>query len=83
MSYLQQHLDKNDCSNQPKRSRHSKKSSLISASQNELQTFQKLPKEILMHIFELLPIADRIRIERVSKSWQEAAKVSWRNLKEL
>ena len=51
--------------------------------EEELRPIEKLPEEILIHIFSYLPIVDRIRVERVKKSWQEMAKKSWNNFKKL
>ena len=51
--------------------------------QEKYQLFEKLPEEISIHVFKFLPIVDRIRIEKVCKSWQELAKQSWHNIKEL
>ena len=50
---------------------------------DDLQIFQKLPEEITIYIFEFLPIADRIKVERVCQSWKVLAKQSWSNTKEL
>ena len=44
---------------------------------------EKLPQDCLILIFNNLPPADRTRIERVNTKFQEAAKLSWSNLKEL
>ena len=44
---------------------------------------QKLDLDSLILIFQKLPIADLARIERVSKSWQEMAKLSWSSIKKL
>ena len=44
---------------------------------------EKLPEDCLIQIFKNLPIADRTRIERVNKKFQEEAKRSWSNIKEL
>ena len=51
--------------------------------EEELRPIEKLPEEILIHIFSYLPIVDRVRVEMVKKSWQEMAKKSWSNLKDL
>ena len=51
--------------------------------EQELQLFHKLPREMVNHIFKFLPAIDRIRIERVSRFWQEVAKQSWNNFEEL
>ena len=51
--------------------------------EEELRPIEKLPEELAIQILSYLPIVDRIRIERVNKSWQEMAKKSWNNLKEL
>ena len=42
-----------------------------------------LNDDCLIYIFDFLSIANRIRIERVSKRWQKVAKESWRQLKVL
>ena len=44
---------------------------------------QKLDEDSLICILSKLPVADLVRVERVSKSWQEIAKKSWNNLKKL
>ena len=44
---------------------------------------QKLDEDSLICILSKLPIADLVRVERVSKSWQEIAKKSWSGLKKL
>ena len=46
-------------------------------------TIANLPEECLIEIFKFLPIADRARIERVSKTWQILAKQSWHKVKEF
>ena len=51
--------------------------------EQELRQIEKLPEEILIRIFKNLPIADRVRVERVNKSWQEISKKSWNNVKDL
>ena len=51
--------------------------------EQELGRIEKLPEEIFIYIFNYLPIADRIRIERVNKSWQETAKKCWNKFREL
>ena len=51
--------------------------------EEELLAIEKLPEEILIHVFKCLPIADLVRIERVRKSWRETARKSWVNMKEL
>ncbi|XP_008212746.1 uncharacterized protein LOC100679445 isoform X1 [Nasonia vitripennis] len=43
----------------------------------------KLPVECLIAIFSLLPIADRVRIQRVCKHWQSISLESWFSLKTL
>ncbi|OXU28514.1 hypothetical protein TSAR_007090 [Trichomalopsis sarcophagae] len=42
-----------------------------------------LPVECLIPIFSLLPIADRVRIQRVCKRWQSISLESWFSLKTL
>ena len=44
---------------------------------------EKLNQDCLMSIFSELPIADLARCERVCKSWQEIAKLSWSGFKKL
>ena len=44
---------------------------------------QKLNYDCLIQIFNHLTVVDRIRIERVSKQWQEIAKKSWNGVKIL
>ena len=85
MGFAKQHAVVGDSSKQHKRfqsmritRQHSKRQ-----QEDEFQTNRKLPEEILILIFKSLTIADRIRVERVCKSWQEAAKQSWNNLKDL
>ena len=51
--------------------------------ENELRSFERLPKKILFNIFSYLSISDRIRIQRVNKLCQEMIKKSWNNQKEL
>ena len=51
--------------------------------EQEFRPIEKLPEEILIHIFNFLPIADRIRVERVKKSWRKMTKKSWIDVKEL
>ena len=43
----------------------------------------KLDEDSLIGIFNKLPVADLVRIERVSKFWQQIAKQSWSKLKKL
>ena len=43
----------------------------------------KLDKDSLICIFNKLPVADLIRIERVSSSWHQIAKQSWSNFKKF
>ena len=42
--------------------------------EEKLRPIQKLPEELMIQILSYLPIADRIRIERVNKSWGKIAK---------
>ena len=56
---------------------------IASKREDELRVIEKMPEEILIYIFNYLPIADRVRVERVKKSWQESAKKSWNNIKEF
>ena len=51
--------------------------------ENSICGIEKLSPEIKMLIFQQLPVADRIRIERVSRTWQELAKNSWHLQKAL
>ena len=44
---------------------------------------EKLNDDCLIYIFNLLPVIDRIRIEKVNKRWQEIGKDSWSKLKVL
>uniref|UniRef100_A0A915E742 F-box domain-containing protein n=1 Tax=Ditylenchus dipsaci TaxID=166011 RepID=A0A915E742_9BILA len=40
-----------------------------------------LYEDVLIEIFQWLPVKDRIRIEQVSKKWSQAAKKSWSNFR--
>ncbi|XP_058795715.1 F-box/LRR-repeat protein 20-like isoform X1 [Phymastichus coffea] len=42
-----------------------------------------LNNDCLLHIFQLLPIVDRVRSERVCKRWQLLMQESWRDFKDL
>ena len=44
---------------------------------------EKLDQDSLICIFNKLPVTDLVRIERVSKSWQQVAKQSWSSFKVL
>ena len=44
---------------------------------------KKLDETNLICVFNYLPIADLVRIERVSKFWLKIAKYSWSKLKKL
>ena len=44
---------------------------------------EKLNDDCLIQIFNLLSVAERIRVERVCKRWQEISKESWSKVKEL
>ena len=44
---------------------------------------EKLDEDSLICILSKLPVADLVRVERVSKSWQEIAKKSWSGFKKL
>ena len=44
---------------------------------------QKLDEYSLICILNKLPVADLVRVERVSKSWQQTAKRSWSSFKKL
>ena len=46
-------------------------------------TINILDDDSLIEIFTFLPISDRLRIERVSKRWQDLSKNSWSKLEEL
>ena len=46
-------------------------------------SIEKLNNDCLISIFHLLPVADRIRAERVCRRWQEVAKDSWSTFKVL
>ena len=50
---------------------------------SNLTTIENLPEECLIKIFQYLSLAERARIERVSKTLRDAAKQSWYNVKEL
>ena len=50
---------------------------------DDLSKFEKLPEECLIEIFNYLSIAERCRIERVCKRFEEASKNSWYEVKEL
>ena len=54
-----------------------------SSKQNACSTIETLNDHCLIYIFNLLPIVDRIRAERVCKKWQEVSRDSWSKLKEL
>ena len=43
----------------------------------------KLNKNCLFYIFELLSVSDRIKIERTCKKWKEVSHQSWSKFKEL
>ena len=51
--------------------------------EERLRPIEKLPEELLINIFSYLPIVDRIRIERVKRSWQGLAKKSYNSFKKL
>ena len=42
-------------------------------------SIENLNDDCLIHLFSLLPVAERIRAERVCKKWQEVSKKSWNN----
>ncbi|OXU20787.1 hypothetical protein TSAR_007287 [Trichomalopsis sarcophagae] len=42
-----------------------------------------LNDDCLIHVFQFLPIADRIRVERVCRRWQRVSKESWFDRKSL
>ena len=44
---------------------------------------EKLVDDCLIHIFNLLPVIDRIKVERVCKKWQEIGFQSWSKFKVL
>ena len=44
---------------------------------------QMLNSDSLMHIFNFLAVAEKIKVERVNKFWQEVSKQSWSHFKEL
>ena len=46
-------------------------------------TIKQLPEECLTKVFNFLSVADRTRVERVNKRWQNLTKLSWNNSKEL
>ena len=46
-------------------------------------SIEKLDEDCLIYIFSYLPVADRVRVERVCKSWQVSAQQSWTGLKKL
>ncbi|XP_058794527.1 putative RNA-binding protein EEED8.10 isoform X1 [Phymastichus coffea] len=50
---------------------------------NEDALIHKLNDDCLMHIFSFLPIADRVKIERVCKRWKVVSQSSWRTFKKL
>ena len=49
----------------------------------EASVIEKLTEDCLIHIFSFLPVVDRIKMEKICKSWREAAKRSWSNVKDL
>ncbi|XP_033217484.1 uncharacterized protein LOC117173176 [Belonocnema kinseyi] len=49
----------------------------------ETSEIDKLTEDCLMEIFQRLSIADKIRIERVSKKWRSLSQRSWNNFKSL
>ena len=53
------------------------------SEEDSYMSIQKLNDDCLMCIFKFLPAADRIKIERVCKRWQEVAKKSWNQFKDL
>ena len=48
-----------------------------------ISPIEKLDEDSLIVIFKKLPVADLVRAERVSKSWQQIAKQSWGGFKKL
>ena len=56
---------------------------LESSEQVSHSAIEILNDDCLKYIFNLLPVSQRIRIERVSKKWQELGKESWSKFKEL
>ena len=54
-----------------------------SSKENYSPSIEILNDDCLICIFKLLPVADRIKFERVSKRWREIGQESWRDLKVL
>ena len=54
-----------------------------SFKENSVTAFENLNNDCLEYIFNLLPVADRVRVERVNIRCQEVAKKSWSNLKAI
>ena len=46
-------------------------------------TFPQLNEYCLIRVFENLPIADKVALERVNKLWQRSSKRSWRKIQVL
>ena len=55
----------------------------LSENIESFTTIDNLNDYCLIQIFNILPIPDRLRVERVCKRWQEVGKDSWSKLKEL
>ncbi|OXU27874.1 hypothetical protein TSAR_002554 [Trichomalopsis sarcophagae] len=50
---------------------------------NEDAEIHKLNDDCLMHVFSFLPIADRVKVERVCRRWLNVSQESWRTFKKL
>ena len=57
--------------------------SIVEDYDNQDSPVQKLNDYCLIQIFELLPVADRVRMEKVNKNWRNLAKQSWNKVKNL
>ena len=54
-----------------------------SSEEDSCSAIESLNDDCLINIFNLLPIVDKIRAERVCKRWQAASKDSWSKVKVL
>jgi len=52
-------------------------SSSVLAKTNDINSIHVLPDNVMIMIFEKLPIPDRIKIERVCRRWRILSKFSW------
>ena len=67
----------------PQVKRRKLRNTKLSEEDSHKSPIQKLNEDSLICILSKLPVSDLVRVERVSKSWQQIAKRSWSGFRKL